>query len=41
MILISKTYELITEESAENGEAADLGYIFYKNKYAWRLLVCE
>lgn len=28
MILLSKTYEIITEESAENGEAEETGFVW-------------
>lgn len=39
MILISKTYEVITEESAEQGEAEERGFEFEDVEYSFRELV--
>jgi hypothetical protein len=39
MILISKTYEIITEESAENGEAAESGFIWEDAELTFKELV--
>ena len=39
MIKISKTYEIVTHESAEHGEAAEHGFIFESEGYTFRELV--
>ena len=39
MIKISKTYEVVTHESAEHGEAAEHGFIFENEGYTFRELV--
>ena len=39
MILITKTYQIITEESAENGEFAESGFIFESVEYSFREIV--
>lgn len=39
MILVSKTYEIVTEESAANGEAAESGFVFEDGVYTFRELV--
>lgn len=41
MILISKTYERVTEESAENGEAEETGFVFQDEPYSFRDLLDE
>ena len=41
MLLCSKTYEIITHESAENGEAEDAGFIFESEPFTFRDLVRE
>jgi len=41
MLLCSKTYEIITEETAENGEADDAGFIFQGEPFTFRELVQE
>ena len=41
MILISKTYEIVTEESAENGEASERGFIFENAEFSFSELVKE
>lgn len=41
MITISKTYEIITEESAEHGDAEERGFIFQDAEYTFRDLVNE
>ena len=39
MILIDKTYEVVTEESAEDGEVADAGFSAEKEPVSFRELV--
>ena len=39
MIRISNTYEIVTPESAENGEAAEQGFVFEDVGYTFRELV--
>lgn len=39
MIKIDKTYEIVTHESAEHGEAAEHGFIFESEAYTFRELV--
>ena len=39
MIKISKTYQIVTYESAEHGEAAEHGFIFESEGYTFRELV--
>lgn len=39
MILIDKTFEVVTEESAEEGEAADSGFSAVGEQYTFRELV--
>lgn len=39
MILISQTYEVVTPESAEDGEAADQGFEFQNQEFSFRELV--
>lgn len=41
MIKISKTFEVVTEESAQDGEAAEHGFIFEDRPYTFRELVRE
>jgi hypothetical protein len=41
MLLISKTYERVTEESAEDGEAAETGFIFCDELMTFSELVRE
>ena len=41
MLLISQTYEIITEESAENGEAAEQGFNFKDSEYTVREIAKE
>lgn len=41
MILISKTYEIVTYESAEHGEAEDHGFIFEDEAFTFSQLVHE
>lgn len=38
-LLISKTYEVITPESAEDGDIADSGFIFKDEEWTFRELV--
>jgi hypothetical protein len=38
---ISRTYEIITPESAENGEAADAGFVEQDADYSFRRLMRE
>lgn len=40
-ILISKTYEIVTPESAENGEAEERGFEFEDVAYTFKELVDE
>lgn len=39
MLLISKTYEIITEESAENGEAEESGFVWENSPCEFREVV--
>ena len=39
MIKISKTYEIVTEESAEQGEAAESGFVFEDQPCGFRELL--
>lgn len=39
MILINKTYSVITEESAENGDFAEAGFVFENVPYTFKELV--
>jgi hypothetical protein len=39
VILINRTYEIVTEESAEHGDAAERGFISQDEPYAFRELV--
>lgn len=39
MILITKTYDIVTYESAENGESAESGFVFEDVEYSFRELV--
>lgn len=39
MILISKTYQTITPESAEDGDIADQGFVFEDEPYTFRELL--
>lgn len=41
MILISKTYEIVTHESAQDGESAENGFEFENVEYSFRELVEE
>ena len=41
MILISKTFEIVTEESASYGEAEESGFVFEERPYTFRELVRE
>lgn len=41
MLLISKTYEIITEESSEQGESAENGFIFEDSEYTVREIAKE
>ena len=41
MILVSKTYERVTEESSENGEAEETGFVFENEPFSFRELVSE
>ena len=41
MIKISKTFEVVTEESAQDGEAAERGFVFEERPYTFRELVRE
>lgn len=41
MILITKTYEIVTHESAENGESADAGFVYKDLEFTFRDLVRE
>ena len=41
MLLISKTFQIITEESAKNGEASENGFEFQDGEYSFRELVKE
>jgi hypothetical protein len=40
MITISATFEVITEESAEHGEAAEAGFLWEDRPHTFRELVC-
>ena len=40
MILIDKTYSIVTPESAENGEESDSGFLSENEKVTFRELVC-
>lgn len=40
-IFVSKCYEIITEESAENGEVEDSGFVFENCAFTFRELVEE
>ena len=40
-ILISKTFEFVTDESASYGEAAKRGFVFEERPYTFRELVRE
>lgn len=39
MIKLSKTYEIVTHESAEHGEASEHGFIFENESYTFKELV--
>lgn len=39
MLLISKTYEIITPESAEYGEADEIGFVFENEAFGFREVV--
>ena len=39
MILISKTYTIVTEESAQGGESSDSGFVFENGEYTFKELV--
>lgn len=39
MILISKTFEIITEESAQDGEAAEMGFLWEDAGHTFRELI--
>lgn len=39
MLLLSKTYEIITEESAENGEAEESGFVWEDSPCEFREVV--
>lgn len=39
MILVSKTYDIVTEESAEYGDIAESGFVFENSEYGFRELV--
>ena len=39
MLLISKTYDVVTEESAEDGETAEDGFVFEFEEFSFRDLV--
>ena len=41
MLLISKTYEVVTEESAEHGEVEESGFEFESESFSFRDLVRE
>lgn len=41
MMLLSKTFEHVTEESAANGEAEEVGYVFQDEPYTFRELIDE
>jgi hypothetical protein len=41
MILISKTYETVTQDSAEAGEAEDSGFVFEDESMTFRELIGE
>lgn len=41
MILINKTFEIVTHESAQHGEAAESGFVFESQPYTFRELVRE
>lgn len=41
MLLISKTFEYVTEESAGAGEAEETGFVFYDEPMSFRELVSE
>lgn len=41
MIFISKTYEIVTHESAEYGESADAGFVYEDVEFTFRELVRE
>ena len=41
MLYISKTYERVSEESAENGEAEEQGFVFQDEPYTFRELLDE
>lgn len=36
MLLLSKTFEIITEESAENGDAEERGFVFENEPHSFR-----
>jgi hypothetical protein len=40
-ILISKTFEIVTDESASYGEAAERGFVFEEREFTFRELVRE
>lgn len=40
-ILISKTFDVVTHESAENGEAAEFGFVYENEPFTFRELVRE
>jgi hypothetical protein len=39
MLLVDKTFEIVTNESAENGEVEDAGFSAIGEKYTFRELV--
>ena len=39
MILVNITYQIVTPESAEHGEAAESGFLAHNEKYSFRELV--
>jgi hypothetical protein len=41
MILINKTYEIVTHESAKDGESADSGFVYENVEFTFRDLVRE
>jgi hypothetical protein len=41
MILVSQTYEIITPESAENGEAEETGFVYEDSEFTFSELVAK
>ena len=39
MILINKTYQIVTQESAEQGEVAEQGFLYEDSEYSFKELV--